>query len=92
MPKFTLLEYDTITEAGEAVEPATVRRENLVFGTPYQLSTSTIYFRLASDVDAKVRVSTDGAAPTLGDRTVWAQIGTGGPVRYGTGPFVHVTL
>lgn len=78
MATFTLLEWSGMDHHGNPIEPPFNRAVAVAFDAPKQLNDATVYFKVIPDIDARFRISRDGAAATAADRKIYADIGTGG--------------
>lgn len=86
---FTLLEFDTVTDDGEPVQPPTVRGTAKASATAYRLAAGTVYAAVIPDADMYVRVAsiaTDLA--TNDDPFVSAGETKGFPVQKRSRPYV----
>lgn len=91
MATFTLYEYQTVTPAGEPVQPPSVRTLACAFDAAVRLATGTLYYEAIPTVDARFRISGDGSAATAADQKIYADVGWAGHVDPHARPYLYMT-
>ena len=91
MATFTLLEWATVTPAGEPVGPPFSRQTGLAFDSAKRLTAGTLYFMAIPSVDARFRISDAGTAADSNDMKVYADVGYAGPIAANSSPSIYLT-
>ena len=86
---FTVYEYESVTPAGEPLEPPSARTVQ-AFGDDLQLAASTVYVAVVPDADMNFRTAAAaGTAATSADHKVLAGETRGFPVARSSRPYLY---
>ena len=91
MATFTLLEWTTLSAAGEPVGPPFTRQTALAFDAAKQISPGTAYIMVIPSADARFRMSDAGSAADSNDMKIYADVGFAGPIASGSRPNIYLT-